>query len=281
MPKQRAAGRLWPVDPRDIERIAKRRSLPRALREAVHVVTSLTLREAAVRFGERRLGYLWAFIEPMLFFAVFLSLRAFIRDRVPFGESAVLFLLSGFVTLRVALTIARRMMGAITGNAALLTFPPVQPFDLVLARFVVEGLTMGTVMLTFYFLVALVSEFPVFYDPVQFVLATLATLALGGGVGFLSAVLVILLPIYKTAFQLLSFPLLLCSAVFYVPALLPPHAQAILVWNPVLHCVEWFRSAIYLDYVTTLDRSYPLVFAAVAGGLGLVLARVFQTRLLD
>ena len=252
----------------------------RGLREAVNAVGALIQREAATRYGGTRFGFLWAFIEPALFFAVFLGLRTLIRDSVPFGESALVFLMSGLITVRASLAIARRPIGVLRGSAALLTFPMVQPIDLVIARIVVEILTMGTVMLVFYALVVGTSDAVRINDFAQFIYAVGALFVLGAGVGAFGAVMCVLVPAYKVFFPLLSFPLLILSGVFYVPALLPPFAIEILSWNPVLHCVEWFREAIYLDYLSVLDRSYPLVFGATALWLGLVMVYVFKARLL-
>ena len=272
---------LSAADRREIDRIRSRGGTWHALGEFRRVIGAMIAREAVVRYGRSRLGYLWAFVEPSLFFAMFLVIRSLISDRVPFGESGVFFLMSGILTVRVTLTISRRMMTAITGASALMTFPGINPFDAIVARGAIEVLTMVTVLVVFYALVVVGSDTIALHHAVDFTLALLALVVLSAGVGCFNAVTVILFPPWSIFIGLLGFPLLLTSGVFYVPATLPPEYLAILTWNPILHSAEWFREATYLSYSETLDRLYPVKFGLIAGGLGIVGTRLFHTRILE
>ena len=272
---------LPPVDPATVRAIRAKRGFGTAVRETVRVVSAMVAREANVRYGDSRLGYLWAFVEPALFFVIFLSIRTLIADRVPFGESAVVFLLAGIIAFRAFRSIQTRMMTAITGAKALMTFPVVTPFDAVIARGAIETLTMSTVIVVFYTLVLSTTETVEFHDPVDFTGAMLALTILAFGTGCFSAVMVVLVPTFRIVVALSGLPLLILSGIFYVPASLPPEYLAILEWNPVLHCVEWFRDAVYLDYTVTLDRSYPIQFGLIAFGLGLIMSQVFRVRVME
>ena len=269
------------IDPRVLARLrAQRGGMGRALGETCHVIGAMVMRDALSRYGGSRLGYLWAFIEPLMLLGLFLAIRTFINDRVPFGESVLVFMASGFLTLRVALSIASKTMASLSSqNTALLTFPTVLPLDLVLSRVVIEMVTMATVMAIFYALVVNVSDVAVINDPVDFTAAVGALFLLAGGVGCFNAVMAALWAGWGRIFSVLSLPLLLASGIFYLPASMAPEVLEVLSWNPLLHCVEWFREAIYLDYISVLDRSYPLVFGAVALGAGVVMARLFRSRL--
>ena len=270
------------VDPAVVDRLRGRRARwwP-ALAETANVIGALVLRESATRYGGSRLGYLWAFIEPLIMLTLFLLLRVYLRDRVVFGESALLFIASGFLTVRVFISIGRQMLTSVSGNRALMTFPSIVPLDLVIARFMVEMMTMGTVIAVFYLLVVNVSDVAVINDPIDFTTAVGVLFLLGGGVGALNATIGIVWQGYGRVFGLLSLPLIIASGVFYLPASLSPDALAILSWNPVLHAVEWLREAIYLDYVSVLDRSYPVTFGAVCFGIGMVTLRIFGSRVTE
>lgn len=56
---------------------------------------------------------------------------------------------------------------------------------------------------------------------------------------------------------------------------------AILWWNPFLHCVEWFRTSIYIDYTSLLDKGYLLGMATGLLALGLTIERVFRSRIIN
>ncbi|MEL7388147.1 MAG: ABC transporter permease [Pseudomonadota bacterium] len=264
-----------------INELKGRQTFQAALAQTLRVTKAMIQREAITRYGSSRLGYLLAFVEPTLYFLAFIFLRSFIRDTVPFGESAVLFLISGFITVRVFVMVSRRIMFSITANRALMVFPSVTPLSAMTARAAIEIFTMSTIIFVFYAFITIGIESTRINDFVEITFAALALFGLSIGVGFLNAIIVSLFPSYRMIYSILSLPLLIASGVFYVPALLPVQLVEIIVWNPVLHCVEWFRAAIYLDYVATLDKSYPIQFGLVCGGIGIIFSRVFGVRILD
>ena len=272
---------LQPVTAELVEKLRRRQGFGPALLQSLRVIKAMILREAITRFGSSRLGYLLAFIEPTLYFVGFIILRTLILDRVPFGESGIMFLISGFITVRIFISVSRNVMFAIVANQTLMTFPSVTPLSAVFARAAVEIFTMSTILVVFYSFITWDDASTRVHDPVGMTWAALALFGLSAGVGCLNAVLVTLMPSYKLIYTLISLPVLIMSGVFYVPALLPIEAQQIIIWNPVLHCVEWFRAAIYMDYIATLDRSYPTYFGLICGGLGIILSQIFRVRLLD
>lgn len=272
---------LDPVTPELVARLREKQRFGTALFGTLRVIKAMILREAITRYGSSRLGYALAFIEPTLLFTVFILLRTIIKNKIPFGESAVLFLISGFITVRIFVTVSRRIMMSISSNQSLMTFPSVTPLAAMFARAAIEVFTMSTVLTVFYIFVILGSEITGINDLIEMTWAALALFGLSVGVGFLNAVIITMIPSYRMVYSIISLPLLITSGVFYVPALLPIEIREVIEWNPVLHCVEWFRAAIYMDYMATLDRSYPITFGMVCGGTGIILSRVFRIRLLD
>jgi len=272
---------LDPVSAELVERLRKQQRFAPALWKTIRVIKAMVLREAITRFGSSSLGYALAFIEPTLYFVGFIVLRTFILDRVPFGESGIMFLISGFITVRIFISVSRSVMYSIISNQTLMTFPAVSPLSAIFARTTIEVFTMSTILVVFYAFVYFDDSTTKVHDLAEMTWAALALFGLSAGVGCLNAVIVTLVPSYKMVYTLISLPILVTSGVFYVPALLPILAQEVIVWNPVLHCVEWFRTAIYLDYISILDRSYPIYWGLICGGLGIILTQVFRVKLLD
>lgn len=270
---------LLAFDPAEADRLRRRRSFWRPLRETTRSVGALVVRETVTRFGQRKLGYFWAFFEPGAFILIFVLLRSLIGNDTPFGESIALFLMTGLVAARVALSLFGRVGDAIKANRALLTYPTVQPLDTVLARIIVELLTMAVIIIVFYLGLGIVMGGVPVQDLVIFTQATIVTLYLGVSVGTLNASLGTILPAWSSLFNVIRLPLFIASAIFFVPRLLAPEYQAVLQWNPILHCVEWYRTAIYMDYLPLLDRSYPIAFGTVCLALGLWLERTFRLRI--
>jgi capsular polysaccharide transport system permease protein len=70
------------------------------------------------------------------------------------------------------------------------------------------------------------------------------------------------------------------TGIFYVPGMMPDWARDILVWNPVLQSVDWFRAGFFSAYQPHwLDRSYLIVVAISALAIGLAIERGLRRRL--
>lgn len=242
------------------------------------VIVALVLRETKTRFGQNKLGYLWAILEPVAYVAIFVLIREQIRAAVPFGVSLFLFILTGLLTFRIFVSISSRALSAITANKPLLGYPPVKPTDVIIARVLLESLTMFIVLIIFYAFLALTSDQKIIVHHEKWAGAVAAVFLLSAGIGTFNAVFVVIWPTWQRIWSLLRLPLLLLSGIFYVPSSLPPAAQEILWWNPVLHCTEWFRTATYISYDPLLDRGYVITFGLATMAVGLVLERLNRYR---
>jgi capsular polysaccharide transport system permease protein len=252
-----------------------------ALRTSARVWHALMLRETRARFGRNALGFLWALIEPAVFIVLFLAIRVVALERYPaFGENAILFFASGIIAYRYYAAIAGRTLTAITSNHALLTYPVVRPADVIIARALLETVTMLIVTLLFWGMLSLIEEQRIIHHPATFALGLAAMTFLAWGVGTFNAVFARLLPAWERIHPLLGLPLLIASGIFYLPVTMPENIKIVLFWNPILHCIEWIRIGIYLDYLPLLNRPYPIAFGAIALVLGLSLERMFRRIIL-
>lgn len=248
--------------------------------KTVRVIVALVRREALTRFGRNRLGYLWAFLEAIGYLAIFLSIRSFVADRIPFGDNLLLFMLTGVLTYRLAMNIAKRCTGAIQANLALLTFPLVKTFDVIVARIVLESVSMLLVAAIFLAGLELFAAVRVFRTPEELMIAFAATVYLGAGLGFFNATVSRIIPAWERLWNLLSLPLFISSGIVFVPAALPPEVFGIIYYNPFLHCVEWVREAAYIDYHASVDRLYLISLSTVFLLTGLLVNYLFQNEMI-
>jgi capsular polysaccharide transport system permease protein len=231
------------------------------------------------RFGKYRFGYIWAFIEPVLYIVAFAGVRSFVGSSSPFGENALLFFLIALLTFRTSMSIVRRTGGAIDANMPLLALPPVKTFDVVLARIVVEAVTWSVVSVAFVLGLWTVSGLWAIARPDVLLPGYLAALYLGASLGFLVAMLTKLVPFFDRFMALISLPLMVMSGIFYLPIAMPPQFLAVIWFNPFLHAVEWVRSGVFYTYEPVLSRGYLLWFATCCLFLGLLLNKLYQRRL--
>jgi capsular polysaccharide transport system permease protein len=245
------------------------------------VVTAVILRESKTRFGRNRLGYFWAILEPAFYILIFLAIRSKLQTVIPFGESLALFFLTGLLCFRMFSSVATRGLSSVSANKALLAYPPVKPNDVIAARILLEVLTMYIVFLVFFGVLIFIAESRVIVHQQRFAFALAALTLLSAGFGTFNAVLSVMYPFWERFWSILRLPLLLLSGVFYVPNSLPPAAQDVIWWNPVVHCVEWFRYSTYLTYDPMLNEAYVIGCGIVFFVLGLALEYFNRYKLLE
>lgn len=281
MPEERLQGSYVakhgkkPNDPRNIRPATYQLSL------MFNVIVSLIIRETKTRFGAHRLGYLWALIEPAVFVLMFVSVHSAIEATVPFGESVLLFIVPAILFVRVFIGITGRMKDAIRANMALMTYPPVKIVDTILSRFILEALTMLFLIITFFLMLNIALGYNVVLFIDKFALSVGALLFLCLGIGAFNATVSILWPAWAQIWSWTGLPLMILSGVFFVPDQLPLEYQKIVFWNPVLHCVEWMRTATYLTYEPLINPFYPILVAGLSLIIALILERVYRYKILS
>jgi capsular polysaccharide transport system permease protein len=251
------------------------------LKTQARVIHALIIRETRTRFGDSRLGYGWALIEPILHITLlWVMFSLLMHGTPPIGTHFFLFYYTGLIPFHVFVHTSTSMMHGVTGNRSLLQLPPVKPFDVILARGLLEFATdlMVAVLLLAGFAAAGIPALP--DDLWSAATALIVTALLGCGMGYLNAVLQTLFhswdKLWNNATRLFYF----FSGIFYVPGMMPDWARNILAWNPLLHAIDWFRAAFFASYEPHwLDRRYLVIAAIVALMVGLAIERGAQHRL--
>jgi capsular polysaccharide transport system permease protein len=252
-----------------------------ALRCQVRVVHALLIRETRTRFGDARLGYGWAVIEPLLHIAVLWAMFALLmHGQPPLGRDFFLFYYTGLLPYHVFVHTSTSMTHAVTSNGALLQLPRVTPFDVIVARGLLEFATDAVVAVILLGVFA-AAGIAVQADDLWGPCAALATTAvLGCGVGFINAIVQAHFRSWDKIWVQATRILYFASGIFYVPAMMPDWARDMLVWNPLLQAIDWFRVGFYPAYDPPwLDRSYLAVAAVTALASGLALERVSRRHL--
>lgn len=245
------------------------------------IIFSLVLRESRTRYGRTSFGYLWALLEPAAFIVFFSVVRSIKVEYPPFGESLILFFAVGLLTYRMFSMVSNRMTASISSNRNLFSYPIVKISDVMIARAILEAATILAVMLVAGFIIGLIEDVRIVHYPDRAMAGLAATIALGFGIGSLNAVLAGLFPSWERIYHIMTLPLFITSGAFFVPSQMPPVVMDFLVWHPVLHCIEWVRTGVYLDYSPVLDRGYVLWLAFGTLAAGFTLERLTRYKLLQ
>lgn len=244
---------------------------------------SLVLREMRSRFSEQRLSYAWALIEPLGWITV-LSLLFMVagRDIPPVGNSFVLFFATGLVPFNIYSQTAGAVLIAVEVNKPLLYFPVIKAIDTFVARALLEVFTNICV------LIIIIAGYSFIYhgempDDWLNMIAPIALLAIiGFNTGVINCVIIAHFKEWSRIWAVISRPLFFLSGIFYTVDSFPPNVQAVLYWNPVLHCVEWLRSGYYKGYESQFVDPFFVSSLTIFGLFcALGMERIYRRKILE
>jgi capsular polysaccharide transport system permease protein len=244
---------------------------------------ALFIREAVSRLYHRRAAWAWLLLEPAGHIGFFIFLFSVTGVHSVGGMSAALWVVVGqlsFFMFRRPMNIS---MAAVAMAKPLFTYRQVKPVDAVIIRAVAEGLLMLVISLVILFVVALLG-IPVWPDNLIMVLGALFALWLFGmGVGMILSVLREFVRETEDLVNLAMIPVYFFSGLFFPVAAVPQPYRDLVVFNPVAHGVDALRLGFTGHYQSFngLDLLYVYLVALSCLFIGLVLHRIYQTRLIQ
>jgi ABC-2 type transport system permease protein/capsular polysaccharide transport system permease protein len=242
--------------------------LTRSIAIQLRVIHALLMREVLTRYGRHNIGFLWLFVEPMIFTLGVTALWTFTKATHGSNLPIVAFAITGYSSVLLWRNMPGRCIGGINPNLSLMYHRNVKPFDVYAARLILEAIG-GT---TSFFVLCLVFIGVGWMAPPEDLLKIAAGwLLLAWFGGSLALLLGALSQQYDVIERLwhpvsyLTFPL--SGAVFMVDWL-PKPAQELVLYLPMVHGVELLREGYFGSLVRAhYDVGY---FVAVSAGLNLL-----------
>lgn len=230
---------------------ASARDVVRAFRTQCRVVMALILRESQTRYGKHKLGFVWAFAEPVLMVALFALIMVFFRSGNPNGMPQVPFMICGILPVIGFRSVMSQMQSGIANSKNLLGFPQVTTFDCILAKGLMESAVVAFVFVFMLAMAHLLGEPLGVERPLEVFSVFVLVYCIAWGAGFLFATLVPIVPsLRQLSTTVLGRPLLLGSGVFYTADSVPMPFRDWLLYNPLLHAVELIRGALFVQFET-------------------------------
>ncbi|MHB8843708.1 MAG: ABC transporter permease [Nitrospirota bacterium] len=226
----------------------------------VRVIGALLMREIITRFGRHNIGFLWLFVEPMLFTlgitALWTATKAQHGSNLPITGFAI----TGYSSVLLWRNTVSRITNAITPNLSLMYHRNVRVFDIFAARIILEmvGATISFIILSLTFHAVGLLEPPSDILKVLFGWLMLAWFAVGLSltIGALSERSELVDKIWHPLSYIL-FPL---SGAAFMVDWLPPAGREVVLWLPMVHGVEILREGYFGSAVRA---HYDVVFMAV------------------
>lgn len=246
----------------------------------MNVVRALLLRETRTRFGAHQLGYLWALLEPVLFVATFYILFSIAGRPAPSGMAMVPFLITGMIPYQLFQVTATRAVPAVQANRTLLFFPQVRPLDLIIARSILEIVTLLAV---FAFLMGLYAIWHGSLSVSSF-LVTWCGLALSGALGASLGLVLSSASVMSNLVDRLVGPLMRpffwISGLFFTGAQVPSNIRDLMSYNPLFNTIELVRDGWFPAYhAQGLRLGYVVAWILGLTLLGLALERVARAKI--
>ena len=240
-------------------------SLKDSLTIQVRVIGALLMREILTRYERHNIGFLWLFLEPMLFTLAVTTLWSLVRG----GEEAtsvpiVPFIVTGYSGVLLWRNMPNRCVKAVQPNHTLMHHRNVKLIDIYAARLLLEGsgatISFSVLFLVFTYLGWM--DFP--KNPLEVVFGWIMLAWFGCSLALFIGALseraeVVHIIWHPTAYIL--FPL--SGAVYSVDAL-PPAFQHAVLWLPMVHGVEIVREGFFgTAYRAHYDVAYMAWFSLV------------------
>jgi ABC-2 type transport system permease protein/capsular polysaccharide transport system permease protein len=226
-------------------KIAERAPFMDSLKVQLRILWALFMREVLTRYGRHNIGFLWLFVEPMIFTLGVTLLWTVTRWAHGSGMPIVAFALTGYSSVLLWRNMPGRCIGALEGSLSLLYHRNIRVLDIYLARLMLEfgGATISFTTLSLLFISIGWVQPP--HDLLEVVGGWLVIAWFGSALavwlGALSHEYELVDKIWHPAAYLI-FPL--SGSAFMVDAL-PKYGQYYILFVPMVHGVEIVREGYF------------------------------------
>lgn len=241
------------------------------------VTWALFLREVLTRYGRHNIGFLWLFVEPMLFTLGVTALWTATQSVHGSDLPIVAFAITGYSSVLLWRNMPGRTIGALQPNLSLLHHRNVRPFDIYNSRLLLEamGATISFIILSVFFYVIGWLELP--EDVLQVIGGWLMLAWFGVGLALLLGTLSEAWETVEKLWHPLSYLLFPLSGAAFLVNSLPKQAQEFVLWLPMVHGVEFLREGYFgSEVVAHYDLGYMALANIVLTILGLAQLRIIS-----
>jgi len=253
--------------------------LLRGLQVQVRVIGAVLMWEMITRYGRDNLGFIWLFLEPMIFTLAVTALWSATGLSHSANLPIVAFILTGYSTVLLWRNCSSRCCLAINASTALLFHRPVRALDILMGRILLEisGASMSFVGLGLLWISIGWADPPADLLKIVagWVMLAWFTAALSLILGALTSFNEIVERLWHPIAYIL-FPL--SGAVFMVDWIAPQFREVVL-WLPMVHCVELVREGYFGPSVPTYhDMAYVFEVCLGMTAIGLALVRAASRK---
>lgn len=214
------------------------------------VVWAVMLREILTRYGRHNIGFLWLFVEPMLFTLGITGLWTLTGMGHGSNLPITAFALTGYSTVLLWRNMPGRAVMAINANLPLLYHRNVRPIDIFIARLSLEAVAV-TVS---FFMLAVLFTYIGWMDPpedmLQLAFGWILTIWFGMALGLLLGAMAERSELIEKLWHPAAYLIFPLSGAAFIVDMMPLDYQRTVLWLPMVHCTEYVREAYFGSKIT-------------------------------
>lgn len=250
-----------------------------SLRVQGRVIDALLRREIMTRYGRHNIGFLWLFVEPMIFTVGVTILWTATKSVHGSDLPIVAFALTGYSSVLLWRNMPGRCIGALQSNLALMYHRNIKVADIYIARLLLE---FGGATISFAVLALLLMGIGWIAPPDDILTVIGGWLLIawfGGGLAILLGSLSYLSELVDKLWHPFSYLLFPLSGAAFLVAALPQFAQDIVLWIPIVHGVEMVRDGFFGSQAFAIyDLGYLIPFNLALTVAALIALRYVSRR---
>lgn len=238
------------------------------------VLSALVMRELLTRYGRNNIGFLWLFLEPMLFTLAITAFWAATRSIHGSAIPITAFALTGYSSVLLWRNMVGRALNAIETNKALLYHRQVTVSDVYFARLLLEILAVSTSFVAIGLALYALDWLPPPEDAFKVLQGWIVQCWFGASLALTLGGLSEKVTLVSRFWPPFAFILFAFSGVGFLVDSLPRSMQTAISWLPMVNILEfvrdgWFGSAFKAHY----DMEYVLVVNLLLTFAGVSLVR--------
>ena len=248
--------------------------LLRSLTIQGRVIGALLMREILTRFGRHNIGFMWLFVEPMIFTLGIATLWSFVKLHHSSSFSIVAFAVTGYSSVLLWRNTVNHCLLAITPNLSLMYHRNVRVIDVYASRIVLE---MGGATISF-FVLSVIFIFIGWMNPpvniLEVMFGWLMLMWFGAALAITMGALSERSEVVEKLWSPITYLIFPLSGAAFMVEWLPQSMRGFVLWLPMVHGVEivregYFGAAVRAHY----DLAYMVTFCLCLTFIGLALAR--------
>lgn len=217
----------------------------------VAVLHALIIRNLMARFGRENFGFFWFILEPTILTAGVMIVWSVLKEPYIHNVPVITFVMTGYMPLTLWRHLTNPMVRVFHNNAHLLYHRPISYGYIMIARLLLEFLSVSGALTGVYFALASLGIVKPMEDPGLVLAGWLLTAWFYGGLAILIAGLTEYWEVAERFVQPFQYFALPVSGVFFMVDWVPGWGQNLILLNPAVHCTEMFRAGFLGESFTT------------------------------